>query len=175
MTFGGGIGSINFSAAGSGGPIIDFEATSEVDGGIAGGIVGVGEAAEDAGVGPGSALEATMGGFSTVAAALGATGGTTGAGAGFCALAGVSLAWVDAAAAEAVGAAAGPGGAAAAVAETVLDEVTFWAAALCAVFRGITLAEAASAPVGEDGSGGFCREIAPVTESRPCSRTPIRA
>ena len=93
MTFCGGSGSISFPAAGSGGPIMDFEATSEVDGGIAGGTVGVdGAAAEGAGVGPGSALEATIGGFSTVAGGLPAMGDTTGAAAGgFCGLAGASV------------------------------------------------------------------------------------
>ena len=116
---------------------MDFEAAGNADGGIAGGTVGVDEAAEDAEVGPGSALEATMGGFSTVAAALAATGDTTGTEPGFCALESVSVdcAGVGAAAAEvvALGAAAvvtGAGGAAAAFAETVLDDGAFWAAAL---------------------------------------------
>jgi len=132
MTFGGGIGSINFPAAVSGGPIMDFGAKREVDGGIAGDAVGIDGDAEDAGVGPGSALEATMGGFSTVAAVFGTAGDTTGAEAGFCALAGVSVAWAGAAAeaaevvtVEAAGSATGAGAAAAAFVERVLDEAGF--------------------------------------------------
>ena len=132
MTFGGASGSINFPATGSGGPIMDFEATSEVGGGFADGTVGVDGGAKDAGVGPGSALEATIGGFSTVAAVFGAAGDPAGAEAGFCALAGVSVGWTGAGAeaAEVVavdvaGAATGVGRAAAAFAERVLDETAF--------------------------------------------------
>ena len=111
---------------------MDFEATSEMDGGIAGGTVGVDGDGEDAGVGPGSALEATMGGFSTVAAVFGTAGDTTGAEAAFCALAGVSVDWAGAAAGaaevgavEAAGGTIGAGAAAAVFVERVLDEAAF--------------------------------------------------
>src|ERR1700690_1134139 len=90
--FGGGLGSINFPAAGSGGAIIDFDATSGVVG-VAAGTAGAFEAAcalADAGAGPGSAAMATPGGFSAAAAVVAVTGETTGAGDGFCAVAGGS-------------------------------------------------------------------------------------
>ena len=110
---------------------MDFGAKREVDGGIAGDAVGIDGDAEDAGVGPGSALEATMGVFS-VAAVLGAAADATGAEAGFCALAGASFDWAGAGAGaaevvalEAAGAAAGTGGAAAAFAERVIGEAAF--------------------------------------------------
>ena len=142
MTFGGGIGSINIPAAGSGGPIMDLETTSEADGRTAGGTVDVDGTAEEAGVGPGSALEATIGGFSIFNAVPAGTADATGAEAGFGALAPASVdctgAGAGGAEVVAVGAgevAAGAGWAAAAfaetgLAETVLDEVAFWAAAL---------------------------------------------
>jgi len=121
---------------------MDFEATSTADGGAAGGTVGVDGTAEDEGVGPDSALEATIGGFSTFAAVLADTVDTTGAEAGFGALgpASVDCTGAEAGGTEVVavgagGTTVGAGWAAAAFAETalaeaVLDEVALWAVAV---------------------------------------------
>src|SRR6201999_1915730 len=84
-TFGGAAGSISFPAAGSGGPIIDFDAISEPDGCCAG--AGCGIESDATAAGPGSAsvggFEAclscfSLSCFSTTAGAVAATGPTTG-------------------------------------------------------------------------------------------------
>ena len=90
--FGGGLGSINFPAAGSGGPIMDFAATS--GGSVTAGAIGAACAPDGGGTGTGSAGAAIVGGFSAaggvVAAVVVPTADAAGPGDDFWAAAGIS-------------------------------------------------------------------------------------
>jgi hypothetical protein len=148
--------SISFPAAGSGGAIIDFAAISEPEGWAAVGFC----AGIEATAWLGSEAAAVGACFSATAAVVAATGATTGAGDGLATAGGGSTDAVAAGATEAGGPeeAAGAGGE---------DD---------AAEGPIAVAPAGLALACGDGDGGvaFCRAIAPVTESRPCSRTATR-
>ena len=91
--FGGGLGSINFPAAGSGGPIMDFAATSG-GGSVTAGAIGAACAPDGAWTGTGSAGAAIVGGFSAaggvVAVVVVPTADAAGPGDDFWAAAGIS-------------------------------------------------------------------------------------
>src|SRR5882724_155081 len=91
--FGGALGSINFPAAGSGGPIIDFAATSGAGGVTAGPFeaTGVGDdAGAGLGSGGGTAAAAVFSAAGAVVAVVVATADTAGSGDDFWAAAGIS-------------------------------------------------------------------------------------
>jgi hypothetical protein len=158
VTVFGGVGdSISFPAAGSGGAIIDFAAINEPDGWAAAGF-GAGTEAT-VWFGSEATIEACL---SATAAVVAATGATTGAGVGLAAAGGGSTDAVAAGAEELGGPMEGEA-AGAAEADDAAEGPTAVAAAGLALACG-------------DGDGGveFCRAIAPVTESRPCSRTATR-
>src|SRR6185437_920910 len=152
-----GSGSINLGAAGSGGPIIDFAVPiGGMDAVVAGAFDGAGAAAGGAGIGVGAAaaiLALASRRFASAAClpvrVVVATGPIRGAG---------SVAAGSAAGADAAPSAAGCGADAAGPAEA-----------------DVAGAEGVVEAAGEGVAGGaelalFCLAIAPVTESRPCSR-----
>ena len=84
--FGGALGSINFPAAGSGGPIIDFAATSGTGGVTAGPFEttgALGGAGAGLGSGGGTAAAGVFSAAGAVVAVVVATADTAGAGEGF--------------------------------------------------------------------------------------------
>ena len=93
MVFGGALGSINFPAAGSGGPIMDFAATSGV-GGVTAGPVDTTGALDDAGTvlgsGGGAAVTGVFSAAGAVVALVVPTADTAGPGDDFWAAAGIS-------------------------------------------------------------------------------------